>query len=211
MEFNSAFKGLIMTKHVASPFDRQSKLWSCKCLTTFLLFLEWLCYVVSISISQWQKVGSVAIYNITKLTESYVKIGVQNPYTLPLLRPKWDSGSLRRWAGACSADWIRRSDNLISCDVPIITTAFEERQAAGSCVKEGVGEGLYLRPVLQNRGPRVGQCSGVKLSFSLPPAGTYNYSQGPHSETLPTLHNPSSLHPRSQRPTVPEVQEGLRL
>jgi hypothetical protein len=133
------------------------------------------------------------------------------PYSLPRLRPMWDSGSVRREADACSVDWIRRSDNLISCDVPIITTAFEERQAAGSWGKWG-WEGLDFRRVFQNRGPRFaqGRCSGVKLSFSLPPAGTYNYSQGPHSETLP--HPPQPFFPpRSQRSTVPEVQEGLRL
>jgi len=72
--------------------------------------------------------------------------------------------------------------------------------------------GLDFRPAFQNRGPRLaqGRCSGVKLSFSLPPAGTYNYSQGPHSETFPILQT-LLLPTRSQRSTVPEVQEGLRL
>lgn len=101
-----------------------------------------------------------------------------------------------READTCSLDWIRRPDNLISCDVPIITTAFEQRQVAGSWEW-----GQILGPAFQNRAPRLeeGRCvSEMKLSacisFTFAPAEMYNYSHGPLSR-IPLSHNSSSLRP----------------
>lgn len=98
-----------------------------------------------------------------------------------------------READTCSVDWIRRPDNLISCDVPIITTAFEQRQVAGSWEW-----GQVLGPAFQKRAPRLeeGRCVpemklSACMSFTFAPAEMYNYSQGPLS-WIPLPHNSSS-------------------